>query len=482
MSNNIKYMILNLPSPPGYDVCRGFAGGYGTAEKVNRIEYGHTGYVLLPIFLVYASSALQKMGCRFTVVDGQAFGYRSSQVIDIVLREKPDVLISWISLPSLRADLELLNDIKKSNPNTFIITLGAICNVLPEEILNSKVDLIIQGYYPYYNAILNLVSYTKNIQKEDFIEKIHGVVLKEKDKIRYGLPPMNEEINELSFRVYHLLDVPRYLQHDQKLDGSTLELFPILIDVGCPYPCVHCPYPLGYGNKIIHKSIETIIREIEFLKHEFGITGFIFRAQVFAQNKERVMMLCDELIKRNLKIEWLIESRPNLTSKELLIKMKEAGCFRINFGVESGNQDLLEKIGRSTDIETIKSTFKRVQEIGIWTHAHMILGLPGEDRMTLNNTFNVICDLNPESTSWNFMTPYPGTKFFDSANEKGWIASTKWSEYTSFNPILRTNNLNEIQLLKAADRITWKLRIFRLLMNSSYRKRLLKKYSQIFKK
>ena len=445
-----KFMLLNLPSPPGLDVFRGFAGGFGTAEKVKRDVYGHTGPVLLPSFLLYGASVLQRGGYEFSVVDAQALNYTLQKTIKEVEKARPDVLISWISLPSLHSDLNLLNEIKKSCPDMFITVLGTVCNVMTQEILSRDiVDTLIHGTYPYYNAILD---FSKDIDNRPN---------------RTKLP--EESLEGLLLETYKLLPTHRYMWKSQTLDGSNLNLFPILIGIGCPYPCIHCPYPIGYGSKIIHKSIDLILSEIEFLKDNFGITDFDFRAQDFTQNKKFVFELCDGIEKKNLNIRWIIETRPDLVSKEILQKMKDAGCCRINFGVESGNHKFLDKLERRMSVETIREAFRMTRDVGMWTHAHLILGMPEESKETIQDTFDLLCELNPDSTSLNLMTPYPGTDFFELAEKEDWIATKDWSKYTSFDPVL--NHVNAEELDRARKMMRHKFRLFRFLKNPSYRKR-----------
>lgn len=450
MEKKSDYMLLNLPSPPGLDIFRSFAGGFGTAEKVKRNKHGHTNYVLLPSFLLYGASVLRRSGNEFTILDCQALNYDFSKTINEVEKVNPDILISLISLPSLNSDLSLLNEIKKTLPDATIYMLGTVCNVMSHEATSkSSVDFLIPGTYPYYNAILNVAR-----------------------NRRWGFHA-EESLDGLLLETYKLLPLSRYICKSQNLDDLELNLFPILIGVGCPYSCIHCPYPVGYGKRIIYKSIRLILDEIEFLRDNFTITDFDFRAQDFTQNKKFVYDLCNGIKERNLKINWIIETRPDLLSRRILEKMREAGCCRINFGIESGNCDTLEKIGRGgITIETMKDAFRMTKDIGFWAHAHIILGIPGENKQTLKDTFDLLCKLNPDSTSWNLMTPYPGTKFFELAEKENWIATKDWSKYTSFDSVI--NHSNSRELVNTRKIMRYKFRLFRFSYNPSYRKRAVK--------
>lgn len=464
--SNLKYMLLNLPNPAGKNIYREYAGGFGTLGSLSN-------KVLLPTYLVYGASALEKSGCLYEVLDAQAMGYDPDKVINVVKAIKPDILITWISLPTLYDDLELLNNIKKVTPHTLVITLGTVCNVIPEEVLNSNVDLLIKGNYLHYNLISNIAcTFKDNPINQDTFNLIEGAIYRKENNIVHGpLEPLNETLNELLPQIYHLFPLEKYIEDYRDFNGNNIKCIPIVTSVGCPYCCSYCPYPLAYGKKVVHKSIDNILEEIEFLKTNFGINGFLFRDQVFTYNKERVVKLCDEIIKRDLNIKWFVEARTDQITEDLLSKMKDAGCFRIHYGVETGTPEILTKIGKpGLSVKRVKQTFHVTKKFEMFTMAHIIIGLPGENKKTLKNTLSLICELNPDQINLNIWTPYPGTKLFDIAAENRWIKTDDWSRYTSYDAVVQTNDLSVKDLMKAKKEIGRSFRNFKLLKDKNYRR------------
>jgi radical SAM superfamily enzyme YgiQ (UPF0313 family) len=459
-------MLLNLPNPPGKNVYREYAGGFGTLGSLFN-------EVLLPSYLVYGASALDKSGCPYEVLDAQAKGYDSVEVVNAVKVVKPDILITWVSLPSLYDDLGLLNNIKEAVPETLIITLGTVCNVIPEEILKSgSVDLLIKGNYLHYNLILNVTRiFMNNPINQNTFDLIGGAIYRQESKVVHStLEAPGETLDELSPQIYNLLPLKEYIEDVRDFNGKTIKCIPIVTSVGCPHGCSYCPYPLAYGKKIVHKSIDNILDEIEFLKMNFGINGFLFRDQVFTYDKERVAKLCDEIVKRDLDIKWFVEARTDQVTVELLSKMKSAGCFRIHYGVETGAPEILIKIGKpGLRVETVKQTFQITKKLEIFAMAHIILGLPGENKDTLKNTLSLIYELNPDQINLNIFTPYPGTKLFKMAVENKWIKTYDWSKYTSHDAVIHTNDLAIEDLTKARTEIKCKFRNFKLLNDNNYR-------------
>ncbi|WP_167879518.1 radical SAM protein [Methanococcoides sp. NM1] len=471
---NLKYMLINLPNPPGKNVYREYAGGYGTVGTL-------TSETILPTYLMYGASAAKRAGCLFEILDAQGMKYESHQVVDSVERYKPDILITWISLPTLYDDLAIVQSIKKAVPDILVISLGAMSNMLPEEVLGDSVDLAVKGRYLHYNLILNIIhkfEESKNIIET--FEHIGGAVYLEDGKVTHSsIDPPDEELDDLSFDIYNMLPVHAYIGDFFDIEGNNIRCIPLVTGTGCPFGCMYCPYPFTYGKKVNHKSIDKILAEMEFLKANFDINGFDLRDQVFTLNKERVIKLCDEIIKRKLDVKWLIETRVDQVDHELLSKMKDAGCFRIHYGVETGTPEMLIEVGKpGVDIKKIKDAFKMTKDLGIYTMAHVILGLPGENKETLDNTIALLYDLEPNLVNLNIATPYPGTKLFKLASEKNWIKTYNWPEYTSYNAIMRTEDLDVDDLIKARKKIRSKFRTHQLLNDSSFRKHYLKRLPQ----
>lgn len=471
-NKNSRFLLLNLPNPTGLSVYRGYAGGFGTAGNVS-------GDVLFPIYLLYGISAVKKSGYEYSVIDAQAMNYNFTQVIDEVKKIAPDVIISWISLPSVYEDMKLLKEIKKESPDAVIIGLGTVCNVMPEEVLlNSNADAVVEGMFPHYNVVSNLMNiFDKEIP--DAFDNVPGATYVKKDQIIHSpLKPCEEDLDHLSFDAYHELPIEKYLGGISDINGLKVECLPLVTGTGCPFSCMYCPYPVGYGKKVIQKSVDNIIAEISFLKNNFGINGFVFRDQLFTYDKERIISLCNEMIKNKLNIKWLVEARADEVDKKLILKMKEAGCFRIHYGVETGDPGMLATVGKPRlNVEIIKNAFQMTREAGIYTMAHMIIGLPGENQNTMKNSLDLLCKLSADEINVNIATPYPGTRLFEMAKEKGWILTNDWSKYTSFDAIMETDELDTNTLVKARKNMRHKFQTFKLLHDAIYTRRFLKKLS-----
>lgn len=460
----IKFVLLNLPSPPAYNIARDWAGTLGVAYPSERENYGHDYNVLLPISLLYEASALINQGYDFKIIDAQALNLDLNQTLKVVKNENPDVIIAQISLLSLKFDFHLINTIKMQMPETIAACIGGVCNVMPEEIIKNNIDFVIQGRYPYYNDILNL---TGQLNSDINNNKTGNKILK--------LSENKNDLDNLHLQTYESLDLSKYKLTETDFFGNKIEWIPILAGVGCPYSCMYCPYPIAFGKKVMHKSIHKLIEEIEYIVKNHKIKGFLMRDVIFTYDENRIFEFCNEIIRRNLNIEWFFETRADLITKELLQKMRQAGCFKINYGVETGSEIILNNIGKPyLNIEKIKEAFQMAKEFEIATCAHLIIGLPGENKKTLEETLKILKKLNPDEINLNFATPYPGTQLYEVAEEKGWIMEHNWSNYSSYNINMRTEDLSVKQLKEASELIKRNFKYWKLKNDKAFRKKWLK--------
>jgi len=449
MNSNSKILILNLPSPPNQRLWRDTAGGFGTA--IPRLsKYKNDGETPLHPFLPYASSILSEANYEFKILDCQKLKIDKSQILKEVRKENPDIIFSILSLPSLKHDLTILNEIKEAIQNVIIVCVGTVCRVLSNEILrNSKVDIVSRSSYPY---TFNMIKIIETIRQSAKLKHVENISYKQNGEIVNTLDVPESDIENLPNPVYDHLQLDGY----EKLTDTSGEKYtyvPILESKGCPYNCIYCPYPLGFGAKIMFRSPKAIVDEMEHLYQAHGIKAFLLRGQTFAYNRKRAIEICEKIIQRKLNVLWFCESRVDEVSKELLNKMKRAGCIRIHYGVETGDPELLKIAKPGVKIDATERAFKITKEHGIMTQAHIILGWPNETKETLEKTRKLILKLNPNEINLNFLTPYPGTKLYEIAKENSLLLTTDWSRYTSHNIVMKTKNLSTTELYNYKEKI-----------------------------
>ena len=159
--------------------------------------------------------------------------------------------------------------------------------------------------------------------------------------------------------------------------------------------------------------------------------------------------LCNEIIKRGLKIEWNCGTRVDMLTKELLVKMKNAGCITVWFGVESGSQQVLDAMKKGITPELTMKVFGWLSELGMTPIPNVILGFPGETKESAWKTIRFIEKISPHDTGfYNVATPFPGTPMYDKVKEKGWLQVTDFDMYDTCHPIFETPTMSMKELSK----------------------------------
>jgi len=443
-------MILNPPSPPYFNVCRDWAGGFGTATPVRRrADYGHSGKPTFHPFLAYASAVLLNENYSYSVLDCQRLNLNKFEVLRDVKKRNPDVIFSLLGLPSFKKDLVLLDMIKESLPYTTMVGVGTSCRFLHNDILlNGKVDAVLRNSYPY---VSNLTSFLNALELKQNLKQVPGVSYFDGEKVISTVEASDISLDKLTPPNYDALELEGY-DCFKDLDGNRYSYVSILGSKGCPYPCIYCPYPLGFGTKWTHRSPKEIVDEIEGL-HARCVKGFLFRDQSFPMNEKYAVKVCEEIIHRKLDIAWFCEARVDNISRKLLEIMKKAGCKRIHYGVETGDSNLIKLAKPGANLESIRRGFRLTKEMGLWAQAHLIFGWHEESLDTLANTSKFVTEIAPDSLDWNILTPYLGTKLYEMANENHLILTYDWSKYTSHTVVMKMKWLTASQLHKAVNKI-----------------------------
>ncbi|NQT91290.1 MAG: radical SAM protein, partial [Lentisphaerae bacterium] len=448
----MKVVLLQTPSPPGMNVKRDYAGGMGVADPSPRTGYGHDpGYIALPYMsLLYAVAVLREKGFDVAFVDGQAENLDLDATVEKVKSEEPHALIGVVNLPSIYGDLELLKTVKSRVPGLKTVAIGAIVDPLFDEIAASgAVDAAVRG--DPETVLPGLLKEMERAEKgEDAGGK--GFALREGILTNTAMGRV-ENLDALPRLPYELVPLDRYWYHGF---GKDVRYAAVFASRGCPYRCYYCPYPMGFGGRIVYRDPVRVVDEIEDLQQAFSVKGILFRDQVFSMDKERTIALCDEIMRRGLKFSWVVETRLDRVDEEILRKMKDAGCTRIHYGLESGDPEMFARVGKDGadgDMDALAENFRTTERVGIHPHMFVLVGLIGETWDTIRGTIATIRKIKPLTLQVAVVTPYPGTELFAQMEEKGLLLTRDWSRYTGFEAIVRTEALSPEDLLSARELI-----------------------------
>ncbi|MBI2662857.1 radical SAM protein [Candidatus Woesearchaeota archaeon] len=342
-----------------------------------------------------------------------------------ILKEfNPDFTGITFTTPLYKEALTIAEEIKKINPNIIIIGGGVHPSALPEETLQeSKFDILVLGEGDY--TIVELVN-TKNTS--DF-SKIEGICYKDPQKNIIKTKPRQliKDLDELPYPAWHLYDLKNY--QASKLTSKKTPVGAIETSRGCVFGCTYCNKDV-FGRRFRMKSPERVVDEIEYML-KLGFKEIHVWDDNFVTNIKRAKEICDLIIKRNLKFPWCLACgiRVDCVDEEFLIKAKKSGCYSVYFGVETGNDEILKKIGKGITTDQVRKAFKLAKKVGLETLGFFMFGLPGETKETMQQTIKFAQELNPDYAKVTILVPFPSTPIYEELERQGRIKTKDWSKY-----------------------------------------------------
>jgi len=399
----MKIFLFNPPGPEGR--------GYIREGRCTQ-ETGVWATLWPPVSLATAAAMLDRDGHKVHVVDFPATGRNISALVECVRDYHPDVAIWNTGTPTMAFDLHLAGLIKDESPGTITGVIGTHVTVHPDEALReSALDIVIRAEPE--NIIRNLCK-----KDPSAWATIRGISYRNRDNagIHHNPPEDFLAPNEIPNPAWHCMDIRPYLL---PLKGRP---FLIVAPVrGCPYSCSFCTAPIYYGSKLRARPVEMVMDEMQENILRYGVSEFFIWADTFTVNRNYVEDLCRAVHNRNLKVSWTCNSRVDTVDKELLRIMKEAGLWMISFGLESGNDDILERMGKKISVAQSRAAVGEANRLGIKVAGHFILGLPGENEETMEQTLSLALELPLDIAQFYAAAPFPGTRLYDEALRNGWI-------------------------------------------------------------
>ena len=439
-------------------------GFYGVraGSRWPHFEKSGSSYMPFPFFLAYAASLLEKNGFGVCLVDGIAERLSLEDFYKKVENYQPDLIVYEVSTPSIELDIEVARQTKKRLGNYVpIVFCGAHHDMYTKDFILKYpyVDIILQGEYEF--TLLELVH---TIERNKPLNPIKGLIFREStdEVVVNARRPLETDLQQFPWPARHHIPMEKYCDLPGGIPAPSLQIW---ASRGCPFHCIFCSWPqIMYGsNKYRVRDPKDVVDEMEWCINKYGFKSVYFDDDTFNIGRPRILQLCKEIKTRNINLPWAIMARADCMDREILTAMRDAGLVALKYGVESGVQEILRETGKSLDIEKVRETVRITRELGIKFHLTFTFGLPGETHETIRKTVDLAMELDPDSLQFSIVTPFPGSKYFDILDKKGYMLSKNWEEYDGYNrAVIRTEHLSNLDLEKAlvmANR-RWKRHIF----------------------
>ncbi len=398
-----------------------------------------------PIDLLYTAGAYESVGCDCRLFDYPAENLGWDHLERQLSEWRPDHLVMSITTPSLEGDLAAANLAKKVSPKTLTIAKGAHFNTLDLDTLRScaSLDVAMRGEYE-----LTAMDLGRGLP----LAEIAGITWRTPagEAQRNPARPLAADLDELPFPARHLAKNRLYTRPDTGEPQTTL-----VTNRGCPHSCTYCLSRQVSGSRNRYRSVENVMAEIRECVGRHGVRNFLFRSDLFTQNRKWVIELCQAIIDSGLKIQWASNSRVDTINEEVLGWMKKAGCWVIAYGVESGSQETLDRIHKKATVQQAVDAIALTRRMGIRSSAYLLFGLPWDSDETLREQMEFACRLDPDFFEVFFIYPFPGTEMYEESVAAGLLAPGEIPRDAYGVPAMPTLHLTREQL------IAWRKRALR---------------------
>ena len=385
--------------------------------------------------LMSMGAVLKEQGMEVEVLDLLSTRYSPKKIEDRLARFQPDLIGITSVTMNFPAAVRILQTCKTFLPAATAVIGGPHATFMAEETLRSfpEVDIVVRG-----EGEETIQELAMALDRKEGLEEVKGLTFRRNGSIaRTEDRPFIQDIDRLPLPDRTLFPVSRYLA--MRVPAS------VLTSRGCPTGCSFC---VGYrmtGRKGRFRNPRRVVDEIEAARR-LGFEEVCIDDDLFTRNRRHVTAICDEILNRGLSLKMYLFARVDTVDEPLLRKLKEAGCAMICFGLESGNQKILDLANKRATVERARRAVELSKAAGIAPFGSFILGLPGETRETMEETVSFAQSLGIPH-GFHLLSPFPGTRLREKASEYGIkILTDEWSLYDADHAVTETAELKAAEV------------------------------------
>jgi radical SAM superfamily enzyme YgiQ (UPF0313 family) len=443
----------------------------------SKVEDQTVAVIFPPIEIGYLAAMLEQQGVNCQIQDYPVTGGDWDIFRANLHLFQPQMLIVNTTTPTMVNDLKSAAIAKSINLDIITVARGEYFSFHDEQVLKDypQVDILLRGEseltiaelatatdlssvlgITYRNRLsdMGLLHSARNDEQDSAIRNppFNSVQDKQSEIIRNPDRPLLENLDSLPFPSRHLFDNRLYRSPE---NGEFITV--IQASRGCPARCIFCSAPIVAGHKVRMRTPENVAAEVEECVTKFGIKNFLFNADTFTWDKDWVNALCQKLVEMNLGIRWGANSRVDTVDPAMLKWMKKAGCWVVGYGIESGNQEILNKMKKGITLDKIRNAIKLTKEAKLKTHAFYVFGLPWETEATIKETIRFAKELDTDFFDFNIAYPLPGTELNDIVQQENLLVISDASQASYATPAIRSRSLSPEQLEKYRKSALWQL-------------------------
>ncbi len=384
-----------------------------------------------PLGILYIASCIRECGAQVKILDMQV--EMEGRVIsdetfkERVKNEHPDFVGVGATIINWDAAIHTMELVKELFPSAKIFVGGPHVTALGTEALEQApfIDFVINGEGE--EVAPNLLRET--VQDVPDYARVRGLIFKTATNA-YTLTGYNmflRELNQIPFPAWDLVQLDKYALSPlmQFKPGRSVNM---ISSRGCVFSCIFCDHGVR-GSGWRARSPENVVAEFKYLK-SLGVQNVWLVDDLFTVSRKRVQEICELMVKEKLEMAWSCQARVDCVDEPTLLKMKEAGCQLISYGVESGNARVLQFIKKRLDMNKARETIALTKKVGIESRCFFMMGFPTETKEEIEDTLRFALELDPTFITYSISTPLPNTELLDMLEGK--MDYQKWSQFNSF--------------------------------------------------
>lgn len=402
--------------------------------------------VWAPVSLAVSAAVLREQGFQVMIADCSVEDIDWAGLARVVSSFHPTLVVISTGTPSIDSDLGVASLAKMAVPGVHTLAIGIHPSALPDQCfeMEENLDLLVRGE-PEFTLRDTAIA----LSNGSGLEGIAGLSFRSHDGavVHNKKRPFIKNLDKLPFPAWDLVDLDLY-----RMPFSGKRLLLVQTARGCPYGCTFCANKAYYGAPLRKRSPRRVVDEMTAAVEEFGVNEFLFWSESFTTDQDYAIETAEEIMRRGLDVSWVCNSRVDTVSPKLLRTIKQAGCWMIGFGIESGSQEVLDRVHKGTTLAQAVQAVRMSHETGLEVTGHCVLGFPGETETTMRQTIEFAKFLRLDYAQFYCAVAFPGSKLYDSCVKNGWIDNSDWRYFEQSFSVLTTPQLSSHQVMEARER------------------------------
>jgi len=411
-------------------------------------KFAAAGNVMPPLGLCYLAAACRAHGLKTEIIDAPAEGLDTEKVKERILQRHPRFLgltattLSILNASSVAAAVKL--------------EAGDILTVVGGPHLSAVPEITLERYPSFDFGVIGegeqtIIELIDSVQNKRHIKDVNGIIYRNAGGLyKTGIRENIKDLDTLPMPAWDMLPnyphtyKPLEIAMSDRLQGS------IITSRGCPYECSYCSRNV-FGSSLRYHSIDRSIEMILNQYHQYHVRDIEIYDDTLILSQKRIRQFCTRLIAEKLDLVWSCNSTIGAVNRETLELMKEAGCWKIGFGIESANPEILKLMNKHLNLNKAREVLRASREAGIVNRGYFIIDFPTETKESIRKTVNFAKEADLDIVQFNSFTPLPGSAVCNDITRYGTF-DDDWDKMNFLNSVFIPHGFDEEGLKQSIDR------------------------------